>query len=124
VELVREKKHRLEDLCYSLQEVVFSMLTEVTERALAHTEKTEVVLTGGVGANKRLQAMIKAIADEHNASFSRVPTEFAIDNGAMIAWAGILAFKHGITVPVEKSMVKLKWRIDEVNVPWIWQETK
>lgn len=119
VELLREKKCRLEDVCFSLQEVAFSMLTEVTERALAHTEKSEVVLTGGVGANKRLQSMIKVIADEHNASFSKVPTEYAIDNGAMIAWTGILAYKHGITTPIEKSMVKLKWRLDEVHVPWV-----
>jgi len=119
VELLRMKKHRLEDLCFSLQEVVFSMLTEVTERALAHTEKGEVVLTGGVGANKRLQSMMKAIADEHGASFSAVPTEFAIDNGAMIAWNGILAYKQGVVTPIEKSVVKLKWRIDEVSVPWV-----
>jgi universal protein Kae1 len=119
VGLLREKKHRLEDVCFSLQEVAFSMLTEVTERALAHTEKSEVVLTGGVGANKRLQSMMKVIADEHNASFSKVPTEFAIDNGAMIAWTGILAYKQGVTTPIEKSMVKLKWRLDEVHVPWV-----
>jgi len=118
-ELLNEKKHRLEDVCFSLQEVAFSMLTEVTERALAHTEKKEVVLTGGVGANKRLQSMIKVIADEHEASFSKVPTEFAIDNGAMIAWTGIIAHKQGITTSVEKSMVKLKWRLDEVHVPWV-----
>lgn len=119
VELLREKKYRLEDVCFSLQETAFSMLTEVTERALAHTEKREVVLTGGVGANKRLQSMIKVIADEHNASFSTVPTEFAIDNGAMIAWTGILAYENGVTTPIEKSMVKLKWRLDEVHVPWV-----
>ncbi len=119
VELLRQKKHRLEDICFSLQEVAFSMLTEVTERALAHTEKKELVLTGGVGANKRLQSMMKFIAEEHEASFSKVPTEFAIDNGAMIAWTGILAYKSGMTTPLEKSQVKLKWRIDEVQVPWI-----
>jgi universal protein Kae1 len=119
VELLGEKKYSLEDVCFSLQETTFSMLTEVTERALAHTEKSEVVLTGGVGANKRLQAMIKVIADEHGASFSKVPTEFAIDNGAMIAWTGILAYKQGITTPIDKSMVKLKWRLDEVHVPWV-----
>lgn len=119
VELLRQKKHRLEDICFSLQEVAFSMLTEVTERALAHTEKKEVVLTGGVGANQRLQSMMKVIADEHDASFAKVPTEFAIDNGAMIAWTGILAYESGIITPLEKSMVKLKWRIDEVQVPWV-----
>src|SRR5512139_3874851 len=64
---------RLEDLCYSLQEHAFSMVTEVTERALAHTEKKEVLLTGGVAANKRLQAMLKVIAEEHDARFDVVP---------------------------------------------------
>lgn len=108
----------LEDLCYSLQEVAFSMLTEVTERALAHTEKPEALLTGGVAANKRLQSMIKSIADEHNARFSVVPKEYALDNGAMIAWTGMLAFKHGQRTSVEKSFVKLKWRLEEVCVPW------
>lgn len=119
VELLRSKKYSLEDICYSLQEVAFSMLTEVTERALAHTEKPEVLLTGGVAANKRLQSMLKAIADEHDAKFAVVPKEYALDNGAMIAWAGALAFLHGITVPIDKSFVKLKWRLDEVPVPWV-----
>jgi len=119
VQLLRDGKHRLEDLCFSLQEVAFSMLTEVTERALAHTEKSEVLLTGGVAANKRLQSMLNLVAEDHNARFCVVPKEFALDNGAMIAWAGILAFQHGMTVPVEKSFVKLKWRLEEVYVPWV-----
>jgi tRNA A37 threonylcarbamoyltransferase TsaD len=54
VNLLKKGEYRLEDLCYSLQETAFSMVTEVTERALAHTEKKEVLLTGGVAANKRI----------------------------------------------------------------------
>ena len=119
IEAFRSRKHRLEDICFSLQEVTFSMLTEVTERALAHTEKTEVLLTGGVAANKRLQNMLQVIAEEHNAGFSVVPKEYALDNGAMIAWTGALAFQNGIVTPIEKSTVKLKWRLDQVPVPWI-----
>jgi len=115
---LREGK-RLEDLCYSLQENAFSMLTEVTERALAHTEKSELSLTGGVAANRRLQSMIKEIAKEHNARFSVVPTQYAVDNGAMIAWTGMLALKHGQRTPIEESFVKLKWRLEDVHVPWI-----
>lgn len=111
--------NRLEDLCFSLQEVAFSMLTEVTERALAHAEKPEVSLTGGVAANKRLQFMIGEIAKEHDAKFVVVPTEYAVDNGAMIAWTGILAFAHGVRTPVQKSFVRLKWRLEEVHVPWV-----
>jgi len=109
----------LEDLCYSLQEYAFSMVTEVTERALAHAEKKEVLLTGGVAANKRLQSMLAIISKEHYAKFNVVPMEFATDNGAMIAWTGILAYNHGLITPLKESFVKLRWRVDKVDVPWI-----
>lgn len=118
-QLLNKGEHRIEDLCFSLQEVAFSMLTEVTERALAHTEKPEVLLTGGVAANRRLQQMLQVIAEEHNARFCVVPKAYALDNGAMIAWTGILTYKHGVTLPLEESFVKSKWRLDDVHVPWI-----
>lgn len=117
--LLRKGKYRLEDLCYSLQEQSFSMVTEVTERALAHTEKQEVLLTGGVASNKRLRQMLSLIADEHDAKFNVVPRQFASDNGAMIAWTGALAYTHGLITPIEKSFVRLRWRLEEVDIPWI-----
>ncbi|MEM0096024.1 MAG: KEOPS complex N(6)-L-threonylcarbamoyladenine synthase Kae1 [Candidatus Bathyarchaeia archaeon] len=119
IKALREGGYKLEDLCYSLQETAFSMVVEVTERALAHTEKREVLLTGGVAANKRLQEMVRAIAEEHNAKFCTVPSEYAIDNGAMIAWTGVLAFTHGAITPIEESFVRLRWRLEEVEVPWM-----
>lgn len=114
-----QKGYALEDLCYSLQENAFSMVTEVAERALAHTGKKEVLLTGGVAANKRLQTMIGMIAKEHDARFNVVPIQFATDNGAMIAWTGVLAYTHGLVTPLPESFVKLRWRVDKVDVPWI-----
>ncbi|KON32123.1 UGMP family protein [miscellaneous Crenarchaeota group-1 archaeon SG8-32-3] len=117
--LLRKGENRLEDLCYSLQEHAFSMVTEVTERALAHTEKKEVLLTGGVAANKRLQVMLDSIAEEHDAKFNVVPRQFATDNGAMIAWTGVLAYTHGLATPINESFVKLRWRLEKVEVPWI-----
>ncbi len=119
VNLLRKGTCKLEDLCYSLQETAFSMITEITERALAHTEKKEVLLTGGVAANKRLQSMVKYIAEEHGAKFCVVSNEFAVDNGAMIAWTGALAYHHGVTTPIEKSFVRLRWRLEEAAVPWV-----
>ncbi|MBS7624823.1 MAG: KEOPS complex N(6)-L-threonylcarbamoyladenine synthase Kae1 [Candidatus Bathyarchaeia archaeon] len=119
ISLLREGRHSLEDICYSFQEIAFSMLTEVTERALAHTEKGEVLLTGGVAANRRLQEMLRNMCEEHGARFYVVPKEYATDNGAMIAWTGVLCYRYGLITPVEKSFVKLKWRLDEVEVPWI-----
>jgi N6-L-threonylcarbamoyladenine synthase/protein kinase Bud32 len=119
VQAFREKKFALEDVCFSLQEVVFSMLTEVTERALAHTEKREVLLTGGVAANKRLQSMLRVISKEHDARFCAVPRGLAADNGAMIAWTGILAYKNGLSTPIDGSYVNVKWRLEDVYAPWV-----
>jgi N6-L-threonylcarbamoyladenine synthase/protein kinase Bud32 len=116
---LQKGNHSLEDICYSLQEHAFAMVTEVTERALAHTEKREVLLTGGVAANNRLQAMLRTVTEEHDAKFNVVPKKFATDNGAMIAWTGILAYRHNIVTPIDESYVKLRWRVDRADVPWI-----
>ncbi len=111
--------HRLEDLCYSLQEYAFTMLAEVAERALAYTEKKELILTGGVASNNELQRKLKIVAEEHKAKFGVIPRNLAGDNGAMIAWTGVLAYIHGVTIEVEKSYVRPRWRLDEVDIPWI-----
>ncbi len=108
----------IEDVCFSLQEVAFAMLTEATERALAHTERTEVLVTGGVAANERLQDMIRSIARDHGAHAYIVPKGYSGDSGAQIAWTGLLAFQSGVRVEVDKSFVKPKWRLDQVEIPW------
>ena len=110
--------YTLEDISYSLQETAFAMLTEVTERALAHTQKNEVLLTGGVAANKRLQEMIEYICDEHNAKYYVIPLKFAGDNGAMIGWTGILKFMEVGGDDIENTIINPKWRMDEADIPW------
>jgi glycoprotease/Kae1 family metallohydrolase len=60
-------KHDVNDLCFSLQETAYAMLGEITERALAHTGKPELLLTGGVAANKRLGSIVRDIAEDHGA---------------------------------------------------------
>jgi len=109
------KGDRIEDLCYSLQEVSFSMLAETVERSLAHTEKKELLLTGGVAANKRLQEMLRIIAKDHNSKFHVVDPRYSGDSGAQIAWTGYLAFKQGIRIDIDKSYVIPKWRLDEIE---------
>ena len=47
-------KYSKEDLCFSLQETIFAMLVETTERAMAHCGSNSVLLVGGVGCNVRL----------------------------------------------------------------------
>jgi len=112
------KIYNLTDVAYSVQETCFAMLTEVTERALAHTEKEEVLLTGGVAANKRLQSMIQYISHEHNARFEVVPLKYAGDNGAMIGWTGILRYKAEGGKNISETLIKPKERMDQIAVPW------
>lgn len=108
-----------EDICFSLQETTFAMLTEVTERALAHTGKQEVLLTGGVAANKRLQEMLAVMCKERGAKFYSVPKEYAMDNGAMIAWTGVVMQKsHYKNFDPKKDDINPTWRVDEVEVNW------
>lgn len=106
-----------EDICFSIQETCFSMLTEVTERALAHTDKKEVLLVGGVAVNKRLQEMLNIMCKERGAKLFVVPKEYSSDQAAMIAWTGILAHKSG--QKTKDSRIKSKWRVEEVEISWV-----
>ena len=103
-------KFELKDLCFSFQETAFAMLTEVSERALAHTEKNTLLLTGGVAANKRLSEMLAIMCKNRGAEFFAVPREFAGDCGANIAWTGILEYRLKKKTPED---IFPKWRIDE-----------
>jgi universal protein Kae1 len=85
-----QKPFSVEDACYSLQETVFAMLIEASERAMAYCKKDSLVITGGVAANSRLNEMGKIMCSERGAKFDIVPKEFTGDNGAMIAYAGYL----------------------------------
>ena len=105
--------NKKEDIAYSFQETCFAMLTEVTERAMAHTDKEEVLLVGGVAANKRLQEMLSIMCNERGANFFVVPLEYSGDNGSMIGVTGIL---HNKPIPIEKSKIRQKWRVDEVDI--------
>jgi universal protein Kae1 len=111
-------KHSINDLCFSLQETAYAMLGEITERALAHTGKPELLLTGGVAANKRLGGIVKDIAEDHGATPYIVPIRLAADNGAMIAWTGLIAYKAGHTTAIDESHVNPNWRMDQVEIPW------
>src|SRR5690606_3937275 len=100
---IEKGKITKEDLVYSTMHTAFSMLTEVTERALAHTLKNEVVLGGGVGCSKPLQEMVKTMCEERGAKLFVPPNSVMVDNGAMIAWLGVLMNTHRISTPLNKS---------------------
>lgn len=109
---------KMEDVCFSFQETAFAMLTEVTERALAHVKKNELILTGGVAANKRFSEMLETMSKERGARYYVCPIELSGDNGAMIAWLGILMHRAGYKT--EKNLdIKPRQRTDDVDVFWL-----
>jgi N6-L-threonylcarbamoyladenine synthase/protein kinase Bud32 len=108
----------LADVCLSVQETAFGMLAEIAERAIAHTKKRELLLTGGVARNNRLTQILEGVAKRHSASFHRVSPPLAGDQGAMIGWTGILQYRAGDQIEVKDSMVLPKWRTDEQDIVW------
>ena len=108
----------LSDICYSIQETAFGMLAEIAERAVAHTKKEELLLTGGVARNKRLTEILEGVAKRLNAAFHCVTPALAGDQGAMIAWTGILQHDSGDILEVPTSKVRPKWRTDEQDIRW------
>uniref|UniRef100_A0A8C9DCU3 N(6)-L-threonylcarbamoyladenine synthase n=1 Tax=Prolemur simus TaxID=1328070 RepID=A0A8C9DCU3_PROSS len=107
-----------EDLCFSLQETVFAMLVEITERAMAHCGSQEALIVGGVGCNMRLQEMMETMCQERGARLFATDERFCIDNGAMIAQAGWEMFQAGHRTPLSDSGITQRYRTDEVEVTW------
>jgi N6-L-threonylcarbamoyladenine synthase len=117
--LALDKKNAYSDICYSVQETAFAMLTETIERAMSFTDKKEMMVVGGVAANKRLIHMLEIACKRQNAKICICPIRFAGDNGVQIAWTGMLYYnttKKGISV--EESFIRQSWRVDSVDVYW------
>lgn len=110
-----KKGEKIEDVCCAFQETAFAMVTEVSERALAHGEKKELLLIGGVAANKKLCSMLDKMCKQRGATFFAVPLEYAGDQGAMIAWQGIL--EHGKSKEKEIDIYPYE-RTDTIDVVW------
>ncbi|TFG98688.1 bifunctional N(6)-L-threonylcarbamoyladenine synthase/serine/threonine protein kinase [Candidatus Thorarchaeota archaeon] len=106
------------DICFSVQETAFGMLAEIAERAIAHTKKQELLLTGGVARNNRLSEILEGVSERHGVKYHRVTPSLAGDQGAMIAWNGLLQFKAGHTIGISDSQVLPKWRTDEQDIIW------
>ncbi|KAJ1458937.1 glycoprotease, partial [Pelagophyceae sp. CCMP2097] len=96
--LVAKGTHTAADFCMSLQETIFAMLVEVTERAMTHCGRCDVLLVGGVACNVRLQDMMAAMAAERGGV------------------AAIFVYQHGVRTPVAEADCTQRFRTDETQV--------
>ncbi len=111
------------DASLSITEAAYSMLVEVLERALALTMKKEIMTVGGLARSRRLREMIDEMVKLHDARQLYVRDEFLGDNGAMIAWTGLLMHMHGLTIDISQSKVRPRLRIDEEEAPWVGRKS-
>lgn len=105
--------YKVEDLCYSLQETAFAMLLEVSERAMAHCDKNELLLGGGVACNTRLKEMSEIMCRERGAKCFIPDNSLLVDNGAMIAITGAKFYDSKKKYKLE---IRPYERTDDVNV--------
>ena len=118
ISLIEKGEITKEDLVYSTLHNAFAMLTEVTERALAHTRKESVVLGGGVGCSRALQQMVGKMCEERGAKLFVPPNGVMIDNAGMIAWTGLLMNAYGVKTSNASSAILPRQRTDDVKVTW------
>jgi len=108
----------IESACFSLQETAFAMIAEATERALSFTDKKELMIVGGVAANKRLASMLTNVCRRQNAKFFVVPLNYAGDCGSQIAWTGILESQVKKSASIKDTFVRQSWRLDTVDIDY------
>ena len=106
------------DLCFSLQETLFAMLVEITERAMAHCGQNQVLMVGGVACNIRLQHMMASMVADRGGTLCAMDHRYCIDNGAMIGQAGIMSLLFGITTPIKDTWCTQRFRTDQVKAVW------
>jgi N6-L-threonylcarbamoyladenine synthase len=114
-----DKGISINELSYSLQETVFAMLVEASERALAHTGKKELLLGGGVACNSRLQEMCRIMCEERGVKFFCPPKNLLVDNAGMIGYLGLKMYNVALfEKDFEKVDISPRERTDEVDVVW------
>ena len=86
---------RVADIAASFQQAVVDVLVTKTMRAVARTGVANVVLGGGVAANKALRAELERACGERSLGFFAPAMSYCVDNGAMIAALGYHQFKRG-----------------------------
>lgn len=86
---------RKEDLAASFQKVAVESITNKVRKAINDKGIKNVIIAGGVAANKILRAAMQELTDELNVELSIPPMKYCTDNATMIAAAGFYAYKEG-----------------------------
>ncbi|TKW66338.1 MAG: tRNA (adenosine(37)-N6)-threonylcarbamoyltransferase complex transferase subunit TsaD [Paracoccus denitrificans] len=106
------------DLCAGFQAAVADVLAEKTRRALAAHPVPVLAVAGGVAANRTIRAALETVAEAAGARFLAPPVRLCTDNAAMIAWAGIEAFRLGHRDGMDLAG-RPRWPLDQNAAPML-----
>lgn len=106
INLVHNEKQRgnqieKENLACSFQNRVVDILTKKTFNALREYNVSNLIVAGGVSANKGLRTRLEKYCKDNNINLSMPDTKYCTDNAAMIASAGYYAYKLGLTSDID-----------------------
>ena len=84
-----------EDLACSFQNRVVGILTKKTIKAMDKYKVNNLIIAGGVSANKGIREQFTKICEKHGINLTIPKLEYCTDNAAMIGAAGYYAYKLG-----------------------------
>ena len=102
------------NIAFAFQESITDVLVKKSLKALKQTGYKNIVVSGGVGANKKLREKLKLHSKSENFKTYFPKLEFCTDNGAMIALAGALR-AHLSSKNNYKFSVQPKWKLSEIE---------
>lgn len=104
------------DIARAFQEAVVEVLVAKCTAALDHTGLQQIVVSGGVGANRQLREHLNQVTAAQGYSVFYPRLEFCTDNGAMIAFAGAMRLKH--LLPGDHAFsVRPRWDLADLTAP-------
>jgi N6-L-threonylcarbamoyladenine synthase len=101
-------------IAHAFQDAVVEVLTEKCMTALVQTGLDQLVVAGGVGANRRLRQVLCQKAEIAGVGIFFPELEFCTDNGAMIAFAGAMQLQAGTTGnhSGRTFAIKARWELE------------
>ncbi len=101
------------DIARAFEDAVVDTLAIKCKRALDHTGFKRLVMAGGVSANRTLRAKLGEMMTKRGGEVFYARPEFCTDNGAMIAYAGMVRLQTGATQDLSVS-VRPRWPLAEL----------
>lgn len=101
------------DIARAFEDAVVDTLAIKCKRALEQTGFKRLVMAGGVSANRTLRSKLAELMKKRGGEVFYARPEFCTDNGAMIAYAGMVRMKNGGDPELSVS-VRPRWPLAEL----------